>query len=159
MSVRRHVRKTFGELARPSKAKLALTLLLAISAYFLLMATKEVYNAPSLSLTIVGEEGDSPQLEMAQKTGVQLNVAVLVGAFPIAAIAMLAMFGGIASSFTCDAPGACELATGTAWIYFAAALVNLPYYYWIASFLAEGYKKVWQEENTDRKEFKKQRKK
>lgn len=157
MSVRRHLGETFGVLVRPSKAKVALALLLAVSAYFLLMATKEVYEAPMLVIT--GLDGDSAQMESVSNIGVQLNFTVLVAAFPIAAIAMLALFGGIASNFMCDSPGVCELATGTAWIYFAAALVNLPYYYWLSSFAIEAYNKVWKEEKDDRKEFKKPRKK
>ena len=129
------------ELLKPTRMKLALTLLLAIASFILLVSTKEVYEVPSLQLIA----GDNPHLDTVSNIAVQFNSLVMIALFPLSSLLMLIAFGGIPTNFTCNS-AACDLATGTSWLYLAAALVNLPYYYWLASFSATAYKKVWKGE-------------
>ena len=131
------------ELLRPTKMKFALTLILAIASYVLLVSTKEVYEVPSLQLVITG--GDNPHLSPVSNLAVQFNSLVMVFFFPVSSLLMLLVMGGIPNNLVCQS-SPCELATGTSWLYLAAALINIPYYYLLASFFATAYKKVWKGE-------------
>lgn len=130
------------ELARPTKAKFLLALLLAVASYALLMATKEAYEVPVMQLSADGNSTFS----IFMGTAVQLNPAVLVALFPLSSSMMAIAFGGIPSNFTCNEAGPCGLATGTSYLYLIALELNLPYYYLLAGLMTVAYEKKWKKE-------------
>lgn len=133
-----------ASLLRPTKAKLALALALALLSYATLMLTKDTYDIPTLILSD-GQDG-TPGITAEMGLGVQFNSLVLVFLFPLSSLLMALFFGGFVNNLACDSAGSCALASGTSPLYLGALVLNFPYYYWLASLAATAYVKIVKEE-------------
>ncbi len=123
---------------KPTKTKLILAILLALTSYVILVATKQVHEMQPGSSVLIG----------GTQTEVYFNPIVLAVLFPLSSLITLVAFSmlsgfGAFNHFVCGELSTCDLASGKSWLYLAALVINLPYYYLLSSLICAARKRCY----------------